>query len=243
MTMRVLILGGGHATVAEGPPVLLAENNGELLLERFVRLCAGLDARLIFAIREADLRRYHIDNVVALAAPGAAVVPISGETGGAACTALLAIAHIAPEEELLVLASNELLEIDFRAAVDEMRGRGLDGGTVVFPSLHPRYAYVALDEAGYMIEASEKNPISRLATASFYWFRRGADFIAAVQDMIRKDAHVNGAFYINLAFNQMILRQRRLGVVQIEARHYRPLKSPRQIAAYEAEDAMAGALP
>ncbi|HQU04027.1 MAG TPA: sugar phosphate nucleotidyltransferase, partial [Acidocella sp.] len=207
MTMRVLILGAGQVAGSDGPPVLLAEQNGELLVERFVRLLQGLQAKLVFIVRAEDQKRLHIDNVIKLAAPDAEVVLVGAETGGAACTALLAIEHFDMDDELLILASNELLEIDYKDTIDGFRARNLDAATVVFPSLHPRYSYVALDADGYIIEAAEKRPISRLATAGFYWFRRGAEFVAAAQEMMRKDAQVDGRFYISLTLNQFVLWQ------------------------------------
>ena len=232
MTLNVLILSGGAAN-SEDPPPLLAEQNGELLVERLTRKLSGLDASLNFVIRAEDQKRFRISNVIAMADPKATTVQMSGETQGAACSALLAVDCIDPDDELLILASNELLDIDYAQTVQEFRDRQLDGATVVFPSLHPRYSYVLLDENDHIVEAAEKRPISRLATAGFYWFRRGQDFIDAVMDMIRKDAHVNGQFYISLTFNQLVLRQKKLGIKSVESRQYQPLKSRRQVSVYE----------
>ena len=235
MTMRVLILGGGGPTSqGDEMPVWLAEHDGELLVERFVRACAGLEAQLVFAVRLQDLRRQRLDSVIELAAPGALVIPISGETQGAACTALLCAACIVPDQSLLVLNNNEFLDVDYREAIAGFERRELDAGVVVFPSLHPRYSYVRVDQDGLITEAAEKHPISRHATAGFYWFRRGADFIEAAQDMIRKDAHHDGRFYISLVYNELVLKQRRLGIFEVASSRYHPLKSPQQVLAYEA---------
>jgi hypothetical protein len=238
MTMRVLILGGGGTpTSADAVPVWLAENGGEILIERFVRICAPLNAKMIFAVRAPDIKRFRIDSVIALAAPGSAVVPIAGETQGAACTALMCVPQIDPADELLILNANEFLDIDYAAAVEGFRRRGLDAGVVTFPSIHPRYSYMLLGDDDLIVEAAEKHPISRHATAGFYWFRRGADFIAGAQDMIRKDAQVDGRFFISLVFNELVLQQRRMGILEVESRHYHPLKSTRQVSVYEAENA------
>ncbi|NLH83776.1 MAG: hypothetical protein GX458_23445 [Phyllobacteriaceae bacterium] len=235
MTMRVLILAGGPAVETDAPSVLLAERSGELLVERIARQLGELRAQMIFVLRQQDIGRHHIDDVVRLAVPGAEIVVIGRETGGAACTALLAVHHFAPDEELLVLAANEFLDIDYPQTIAEFRARELDAATVVFPSLHPRYSYVALDDAGLVVEAAEKRPISRLAAAGFYWYRRAGDFVDAAEDMIRKDAQVDGAFYLSLTFNQLVLRQKRIGVREIDGRRYIPLKSKHQIAVYEGE--------
>lgn len=236
MTMRVLILGAGNApSDAEAVPVWLAESNGQIVVERLARSCRGLSAKLVFAVRAQDMRRYRIDSVIGLAAPGSIVVPIAGETQGAACTALLCIKYIDPSDEILILSSNELLDIDYQATVDGFRRQDYDAAVVTFHSIHPRYSYVLLDENELIVEAAEKHPISRHATAGFYWFRRGSDFVTAAQDMIRKDAHVNGKFFISLVFNELVLKQKRMGVLEVDSRRYHPLKSRRQVSVYEAD--------
>ena len=82
----------------------MAGAGGEILVERFARACKTLEGKLIFAVRAQDVRRYHIDSIIALAAVGSVVVKVAGETKGAACTALLCIEHIDPNDELLLSA-------------------------------------------------------------------------------------------------------------------------------------------
>lgn len=242
--IQALILGAGAksaqsssaAAAPDGPelPLWLAERDGEVLIQRLIRSCAGLQPRLIFAVRADDVKRYHIDSIIGLAAPGAAVVPVRGETRGAACTALLCVRHLDPEAELLVLNANEFLEIDYVAAVSDFRARNLDAGVVVFPSLHPRYSCVRLDDEGLIVQAAEKHPISNHAIAGFYWFRRAAAFLEAAQSMIRKDVAVDGVFFISLALNELVLKGCRLGVIEVDRHCYQPLKTTRQVARYEA---------
>ena len=83
-----------------------------------------------------------------------------------------------------------------------------------------------------MIEASEKNPISNNATAGFYWFRRGAQFVEAAKNLIRKGAHVNGNFYICPTYNELILKGQLVGVFTVDAKVYHPLKDERQIKSF-----------
>jgi len=239
MTMRILILGAGPSIEEDDTPVWLAEHGGVLLIERFIQACSQLRGKLIFAVRDAELRRFHIGEVIRLAAPDAEIVPIVGNTAGAACTALLCIEHIAADDELLILAGNEFLDINFAEAIESFRGRNYDAGVVVFRSLHPRYSYVRLDQNGLIEEAAEKRPISRNAAAGFTWFRRGSDFLQSAADMIRKDAHLDGRFFISLALNQLVLANRRMGVFEVDAANYHPIKSRQQLRAYELDAAEA----
>jgi dTDP-glucose pyrophosphorylase len=204
------------------------------LIQYAVTTADRLGPRNIIAMfREQDRSKYHLDNVVSLVAKQSTILTIREPTKGAACTALLAIKHIDNDEELLILNGNELLDVDFGPIVADFRDRKLDAGVVVFQSVHPRYSYVRLDDKGSVIEASEKNPISSHATVGFYWFWHGADFVRAAKSLIRKDAHVNGHFYICPTFNELILESRSIGVFPVSSTVYHPLKDERQLKQFD----------
>lgn len=231
--MNILILAAGHSEVDthDGKyPLCLTEFDGMPLLERISNACKSLSPRkMVFALRKEEVQRFHLDNVVNLLNPGAVTLKVDGDTPGAACTALLAVDYIDNEQELLILNANELVDIDFNALLADFRARELDAATVTFHSIHPRYSYVRLDANGLVAEATEKNPISNHATAGIYWYARGKDFVEAVKNMIRKDAHVDGDFYICPAFNELVLKQARIGATPIDAKKYHPLKTERQM--------------
>lgn len=235
--MNVLILAASRqaATMRDGDyPSCLTEVDGVPLIERLVTSCAPLAAsRHIVALRAEDAQRFHLDSVISILVPNPAIVRAPGETAGAACSALLAIGEIGADEELLILSSNELLDVDFGAVVASFRQRGLDAGVITFPSIHPRYSYVRLGNDGHVAEAAEKKPISRNAVASFFWFARGSDFVNGARNMIRKDAHVEGRFFVCPVLNELILDQRKVGVYPLDARAYHPLKTERQMDYYE----------
>lgn len=234
--MNILILAAGESEslTEEGYPFCLTEFEGKPLIERMVDQCSGLPkAQFLFAIPESDIKRWHMDNVVAQLCPSGKLLPVKARSAGAACTALLAIDHINNEDPLLILNANDVTEIDFNNVLQNFTQRKLDAGTVVFHSVHPRYSYVSLDDSGYVMEAAEKNPISQHATTGFYWFARGRDFVTACQAMIAKDAHVDGKFYICPVLNELILRQAKISVHHIDNQHYHPLKSIRQMQHFE----------
>jgi hypothetical protein len=126
-----------------------------------------------------------------------------------------------------------VLEADLAGIVAGFQAADLDGGVVTFDAVHPRWSYVRTGEDGLVLEAAEKRPISRLATAGTYWYRRGGDFVDGAMAMIRKDASVEGAFYICPVFNEMILRGLRIGTHHIERDRYFSLASLHGVNAYE----------
>lgn len=236
--MNILILAAGQSNSdagSESYPLCIAEINGTPLIELLINACKTTgNPDFIIALRDQDIRRYHLDNVVELLAPGAKVLRVPENTKGAACTALLAAGHIDNEDELLIINGNELLDVNFSMILEDFRHRKLNAGTVTFSSVHPRYSYVRVNSEMLVVEAAEKNPISRLATVGFYWFARGKDFVRATQGMIRKDASVNDLFYICPALNELVLEQARIGTYGIEASQYHPLKTEQQLTQYDA---------
>ena len=238
--MRLVVLMAGDSAVFEVAghkyPKNLVEIDGEPLVQRVID---GLQpvlesaSRSVFLLREEETRRHHTDQVVRLLAPEAEVVGVPLLSSGAACTALHAIGHMERDEPLLVFNGDQVLEADVAGIVAGFEADGLDGGVITFDAVHPRWSYVRTGADGLVVEAAEKRPISRLATAGTYWFRRGGDFIDGVMATIRKDASVDGAFYVCPVYNELILRGLRIGTHHIERDRYFSLASLHGVNTYE----------
>jgi len=212
----------------------LTEIRGKPLIEHVHESLRPLhDGRFIFVIRKEDAARSHLDRVLELLTPGAQVLKVEGATAGAACTCLMAIDLINDDDELVITNGDQLIQADLHAAIADFRERNLDGATIVFESIHPRWSYVRINDDQLVVEAAEKRPISRLATAGFYYFKHGKDFVEGALNMIRKDAHVSHQFYVCPVFNEMLLKQKKIGVYQIPQKAYISLATPQGVQMYE----------
>ncbi len=188
----------------------------------------------IIVIKRADANKYHLDDIARLLRPGVEVVVAESETMGAACTCMLAVDKLDMEEPMLITGSDQILLVPPERILADFRCHGYDGGVAIFDDVHPRWSYVKLDEYDHVIEAAEKRPISRNAVAGFYYYRKARFFFEAAQDMIRKNASVNGSFFICPAFNEMILRQQVIGVYRIKKDQYYNFSHASGMKAYEA---------
>ncbi len=236
--MKVLVpMSGSDAAFREaGYPRCksLIEINGKAIIQHiYENLLSLKPEQFIFVIRKEDHAQHHLSDVLGLLAPGCRVIVAEGNTAGAACTALLAVEAIGADEELVIANADQIIRADLFAIIQGFRQRGLDGGTIAFDSIHPRWSYVRVNEAGLVTEAAEKRPISRHATAGFYYFRKGGDFATAAMGMIRKAAHVNNVYYVCPTFNEMILRQAKIGVHEIRPEQYFSLATPQDVQRYE----------
>lgn len=236
MIVLVPMAGGDEAFKERGYPYCkpLVEIHGKPLVEHAWSCLRALKPeKFVFVVRKEDVLRSHLPSVLRLMDPTSVVVQAEGPTAGAACTALLAIEQIDPEAELIVTNGDQLFECDLAAVVNDFRSRKLDAGTITFDSVHPRWSFVRIGADGLVQEAAEKRPISRSATAGFYYFRRGKDFLNAATDMIRKDAHVNGLFFVCPTFNEMILSGAKIGVHKIAREDYISLATPQNVDEFE----------
>ena len=208
-------------------PKNLTEINGTPMIENVLK---GFES--IITMRQNEIDKYHTSQVARLLYPQAKIVSVPNIAQGAACAVLLAASDIDNDEELVVMNGDIIIEQQLMPAIDDFRKRNLDGGAITIESVHPRWSFVKCDENGYMIEAAEKRPISKNATVGIYYYRHGKDYVEAAKNMIRKDACVNGIFYICPAFNELILMQKKLGIYMIDRHNYYSLANPVGVEAY-----------
>lgn len=187
----------------------------------------------IVVIKRSDANKYHLDDIARLLRPGTEVVIAENQTMGAACTCMLAVDNLDMDEPLLITGSDQILLEPPEKILKSFRKNGYDGGVAIFDDVHPRWSYVKLDEHEHVIEAAEKHPISRNAVAGFYYYKKAAFFFNAAKEMIRKNANVNGSFFICPAFNEMVLRQQTIGVYRIHKDQYYSFSHSSGIKAYE----------
>ncbi|MDR0467820.1 MAG: hypothetical protein LBG67_03125 [Campylobacteraceae bacterium] len=231
--MNVMFLMGGIHTNKDNYPLYLTETNEKTILETQIKyILKTKPQQLIFCINEAEIKQFHADSAILQIDPTAKIVPIRAQTNGAICTALLGIEHIDNDNELILMATNDFMEDDSEEIVKKFRETNADVGVVSFDSIHPRYSFVKLCENGEPVEFAEKNPISKNALVSFYYFKHGKDFVECAKEVIRKDSPVNDNFYISQSLNEMILRHKKIVVHKILSDKFHPLKTEMQLEEY-----------
>jgi len=216
-------------------PLCLREVENVSLMERVIKNTSDIHgANYIFSFLKRESNRFHLDKIAKLLLPSASIIMLNDVTQGSACTALYSIVSDADDDsELLILSLNEYVDIDYSKVLVNFRSNHYDGGVLTFRSTHPRYSYVSLNEFGLVTEAAQQNPISTNATAGVFWFSRTGDFISASKNMIKKNANVNGKFFIAPVYNELILLQAKIGCYPISNDVYHPLKNERQSLIYE----------
>lgn len=176
----------------------------------------NIDARFIYIVQKAHFEKYNLDYLLRLVTPNCEIVQTNGLTDGAASTTLLAREFIDNDNSLLIANSDQYLEWNSGETLYSFMGEGIDGGIVTFRSMHPKWSFVRLNDQGIVLEVAEKKPISDIATAGIYFWRRGSDYVKYADLMIEKNIRTNGEFYVCPVFNQAIEDKKIFRIKEIE---------------------------
>jgi len=188
--------------------------------------------RPIIILQGGMVERYRAETVLRCHDPAATIVTIDGLTEGAACTVLAARDLIDNNNELLVVNSDQYVDLDVEDWIEAMRAREADGGILTFQSDHPKWSYAKCDDTGRVLRVAEKVVISDHATVGMYYFRRGRDFVAMAERMIRRNIRHNGEFYVCPVYNELIEAGGRIFIHEIERERMHGLGTPEDLRTF-----------
>ncbi len=127
---------------------------------------------------------------------------------GAACSVLQLKHLINTHEPLVIYLADIYFEGPLLESIAKMKE--CSGLVPCFKSSHQKYSYLKLqDDADLSTKAvavAEKTVISDHASAGFYYFKQGWDFVWAAEEMIRKNRRVNNMFYICPVYQELVER-------------------------------------
>jgi len=176
----------------------------------------NVDARHIYVVQKSHYEKYNLKSLLNLISPGCAIVQVEGVTEGAACTTLLAKEYINNDEPLLIANSDQYIDWDSNEFMYSMTADEIDGGILTFTATHPKWSFAKLDQDGFVCEVAEKKPISNIATAGIYYWKKGSDYVRLAEQMITKDVRTNNEFYVCPVFNEAIEAGLKIKTYQVE---------------------------
>jgi dTDP-glucose pyrophosphorylase len=215
-------------------PKPLIEVNGKTMIEQVLKNFTTLSEQkqYIFIVNSSDCKKYHLDNVLSLLTDQECkIIKVDGETKGAACSVLMAIDDIDNDDPLIIANADQIFSTGIEGFINKFGSS--DAGVVTFKSVHPRWSYALMDEEGFVIETAEKRPISKHAIAGFYYFRHGHDFVESTMQMIKKDANIDGLYFIAPSLNEMVLKGKKIISKEVNTSTYHTFYSPQKIKEYE----------
>tara|TARA_Y100001937_G_scaffold127045_1_gene198030 strand:+ start:30241 stop:31629 length:1389 start_codon:yes stop_codon:yes gene_type:complete len=196
-------------------PKPLIDVNGKPMIQ-LVTENLNIEARHIYIVQKSHYEKYNLQQLLNLISPECVIVQVDGITEGAACTTLLAKEFINNDEPLVISNSDQVFEWDSNEFMYSMVADEVDGGILTFEATHPKWSFAKLGEDGFVTEVAEKNPISNIATAGVYYFRKGSDYVKYAEEMIERDIRTNNEFYVCPVYNQACEDNQKIKVFHID---------------------------
>ena len=174
-----------------------------------------IEHRFIFICQKEHQKTYNLRKKLSEWAPGCEIIEIDGLTDGAACTVLKARHVIDNSSQLMIANSDQYVDVSINTYLDKMISENLDGLIMTMQANDPKWSFVDLDDNNLVTNVVEKEVISNEATVGIYNFKKGSEFVASADNMIKNDLRVNNEFYVAPVYNDLIERKANIGVFNV----------------------------
>lgn len=217
MNVLIPMAGAGSRFAAAGYtfPKPLIEVNGKPMIQVVVENL-NVESHFIFMVQKEHYEKYNLKQLLNLIAPGCDIIQIDKITEGAACTTLLAKEFINNDEPLLMANSDQYLEWNSNECLYAFTADTIDGGIITFKATHSKWSFAKVGDDGLVSEVAEKNPISDIATAGIYYWKKGSDYVKYAEQMIQKNIRTNNEFYVCPVFNEAIADGKKVRIKNID---------------------------
>ena len=159
------------------------------------------------------------------------VIILDDVTEGAAQTVLTAKHLINDDTPLMTMNSDQLVDWDVEKMFEIAEH---------YDALKPcvygegnAWSYARTLDNGYVQEVAEKKQISNNATAGYYYWKKGSDFVKYAEQMIKDNSRTNGEFYVAPVYNWAVRDGKKVGIYMVDRLY--SLGTPEDLQEYLSE--------
>lgn len=142
------------------------------------------------------------------------IVKIDGTTEGAACTLLLAKEYVNNDTPMLSFNTDQMIDYNVEDTFEKIKK--YDGGIPCFWGDSTDWSYAKSNKEGFVTEVAEKQVISNDATAGYYFWSKGSDYVKYAEEMIAANDRVNNEFYVAPVYNYGIKDGKQYIITQVD---------------------------
>lgn len=135
-------------------------------------------------------------------------------TEGQLCTVMAAKDSIDSDEDVLISASDTLVEGNVYA---DAQGSHWDGLISVANLAGDQWSFAKTNDIGEVIAVTEKVRISENASTGQYYFRHGRDLVRFGTEMMTKKEMTRGEYYVIPVYQKMIDAGHKIGISKASA--------------------------
>ena len=141
------------------------------------------------------------------------VICLEDVTEGAAQTLLEAKDIIDNDKPMLSFNTDQMIDYDIGTWNHFSQ---YDGGIPCFKGDSEDWSYAKCGTDGFVTEVAEKKVISNDATAGYYYWTEGKDFVKYAEQMIEENSRTNGEFYVAPVYNWAIKDGKKIAISQVD---------------------------
>jgi HAD superfamily hydrolase (TIGR01509 family) len=205
-------------------PSFLADVRGRSAIEWALGSIASnrVPMRFLFLVKDSHAVTFKLESLLARATGYAptTVIRLKSDTLGALKTVLEARALLPAASPVLVFDGAHVLDWGAAGCIDDVLCARADGAVTVAASSDPRWSYVRVQGGGHaspaVLEVHEKVAVSNAACTGLYFWRRGADFLAAADATVAGGSRTRGSYFVAPAYNAAIRAGKRIEAVRVE---------------------------
>jgi NDP-sugar pyrophosphorylase family protein len=192
----------------------------------------GVDGNFIFIVNKSNGQSEELIQILNSIVDNPKIIEIDYLTEGPASSVLLAKDLINNNTPLLVANCDQIMEWDSNDFKNNIESTDKDGIVVTYNVLTEKNSYVKLGDDGNATLFAEKEIISEYSLNGIHFWKRGSDFIESVETMIKKNIRVNNEFYIAPTYNEMIIKNKKIGVYHIDKTNHWSVGTPDDLEKY-----------
>jgi NDP-sugar pyrophosphorylase family protein len=206
----------------------LIEIDGFPMIKHVVDLFQGV-GEVIFLCRDQHLESTDMPKILKDIRPDCKIIRVSDiHRKGPVDAVIQAKDYIDDDREIIVSYCDYSTVWDFEGFIGDCKLRNLDGSVACYTGFHPHmlgsdnYAFCKENlETGLVEKIKEKEPftdnkMNEWASNGTYYFRNGKILKKYFEQLIERDLHLGGEYYVSLVYNLLIEDKLRVGVYPIE---------------------------
>ncbi len=194
-------------------PKPLIEIGGIPIIEHVCNLFPG-EEKFTFICNAQHLAETNMRQVLTKIKPNAEIIEIPNHKLGPVYAVSQVFPVIQDDEEVIVNYCDFGTFWDFQDFLKHTRDRNADGAIPSYKGFHPHmlgstnYAFMR-DQNQWMLEIKEKEPFTNnrqqeYASNGTYYFRKGSFVKRFFRELMDKNHHLNGEFYVSLVYNLLV---------------------------------------
>ena len=229
-------LGSRFAKAGFTIPKPLIVSHGKTLIEwavaSFDFLIGKPNVQLIFVISAEHEATYQMTQKLRTLFGTAIEVVIEQPPLRGQATGCLAASPLINTYNQLIIYNCDTYTTGNEALFELIASERPDGALACFEASDPRYSFARVDTFGYVDLTKEKEAISTHASTGLYYFRRGSDFVRAVEAMIERGETAKGEYYVAPCYNELLKSGKKIKIYTVKDNWV--LGTPEELAYFEA---------